>query len=128
LYIGLVRERRTGKHGERACERQHQCENLFLMAGLFLIFPLIAPFSAKYLLFCNKSKKTLFRRSPENRKSFFLLLPQFPAAFLQKDSPPAASVSTAERLLYSPFIQSIVSSLANSARVKLPAGCSVPSA
>ena len=32
LYIGLIRERRTGKHGERACERQHQCENLFLMA------------------------------------------------------------------------------------------------
>ncbi|WP_306488727.1 hypothetical protein, partial [Agathobaculum sp.] len=31
--IRFVRERcRTGKHGERASERQHQCENLFLMA------------------------------------------------------------------------------------------------
>ena len=33
IDIRLVRERcRTGKHGERASERQHQCENLFLMA------------------------------------------------------------------------------------------------
>ena len=31
--IRLIRERcRTGEHGERAGERQHQCENLFLMA------------------------------------------------------------------------------------------------
>ena len=30
--IRLIRECRTGKHGERAGERQHQCENLFLMA------------------------------------------------------------------------------------------------
>jgi len=29
LDVGLIRERRTGKHGERASERQYQCENLF---------------------------------------------------------------------------------------------------
>ena len=29
LDVGLIRERRTGKHSERASERQYQCENLF---------------------------------------------------------------------------------------------------
>ena len=32
LDVGLIRERRTSEHGERASERQHQCENLFEMA------------------------------------------------------------------------------------------------
>ncbi|MGI6182292.1 MAG: hypothetical protein ACOYIE_09490, partial [Agathobaculum sp.] len=31
--VRLIRECRTSEHGERACERQYQCENLFLMAG-----------------------------------------------------------------------------------------------
>ena len=33
LNVGLIRERRTSEHGERASERQHQCENLFQIAG-----------------------------------------------------------------------------------------------
>ena len=33
LDVGLIRERRTGKHSERASERQYQCENLFEIAG-----------------------------------------------------------------------------------------------
>ena len=33
LDVRLIRERRTSEHGERASERQHQCENLFQIAG-----------------------------------------------------------------------------------------------
>ena len=29
LDVSRIRERRTGKHSERASERQYQCENLF---------------------------------------------------------------------------------------------------
>ena len=29
LDVSLIRERGTSEHGERASERQHQCENLF---------------------------------------------------------------------------------------------------
>ena len=29
LNVGLIRERRTSKHGECTSKRQHQCENLF---------------------------------------------------------------------------------------------------
>ena len=29
LNVGLIRERRTGEHGECTSKRQHQCENLF---------------------------------------------------------------------------------------------------
>ena len=32
LDVGLIRERCTSEHGERASERQHQCENLFEVA------------------------------------------------------------------------------------------------
>src|SRR5699024_1253087 len=31
--VRLIRKRRTGTHGERAGERQHQSENFVLMAG-----------------------------------------------------------------------------------------------
>ena len=32
LNVSRIRERCTSEHGERASERQHQCENLFEMA------------------------------------------------------------------------------------------------
>ena len=49
--VSLIRERcRTGKHGERASERQHQCENLFLMAGTS-IFSCNLQLENKFLLF-----------------------------------------------------------------------------
>ena len=38
LDVGLIRERRTGKHSERASERQYQCENLFEIAGKIINF------------------------------------------------------------------------------------------
>ena len=38
LDVGLIRERRTGKHSERASERQYQCENLFEIAGKIIDF------------------------------------------------------------------------------------------
>ena len=35
LNVGLIRERRTSEHGERASERQYQCKNLFeIRAGV----------------------------------------------------------------------------------------------
>ena len=33
LNVGLIRERRTSEHGECTSKRQHQCENLFQIAG-----------------------------------------------------------------------------------------------
>ena len=38
VKVSLIRECRTGEHRERASEREHQCENLFLMAGKRRIF------------------------------------------------------------------------------------------
>ncbi|MBS6884329.1 MAG: hypothetical protein KH195_13920, partial [Clostridiaceae bacterium] len=56
----LVRERRTGKHGERACERQHQCENLFLMADYITKTLLLFDFPYKITKWTNFFKSLYF--------------------------------------------------------------------
>ena len=47
LDVGLIRERRTGKHSERASERQYQCENLFEIAGKIIDFAVKPAISKK---------------------------------------------------------------------------------
>ena len=55
LNVSRIRECRTGEHRERASEREHQCENLFLMAGKRRIFGsrwvMIAYLHGKYNFF-----------------------------------------------------------------------------
>ena len=55
LDVGLIRERRTGKHSERASERQYQCENLFEIAGKIINFTVKPAISKKSLSFPNFS-------------------------------------------------------------------------
>ena len=58
LDVGLIRERRTGKHSERASERQYQCENLFEIAGKIINFTVKPAISKKSLSFPNFSEKS----------------------------------------------------------------------
>ena len=58
LDVGLIRERRTGKHSERASERQYQCENLFEIAGKIIDFTVKPAISKKTLTFPNFSEKS----------------------------------------------------------------------
>ena len=58
LDVGLIRERRTGKHSERASERQYQCENLFEIAGEIIDFAVKPAIPKKSLTFPNFSKKS----------------------------------------------------------------------
>ena len=58
LDVGLIRERRTGKHSERASERQYQCENLFEIAGKIINFTVKPAILKKSLTFPNFSEKS----------------------------------------------------------------------
>ena len=69
LDVGLIRERRTGKHSERASERQYQCENLFEIAGEIINFTVKPAISKKALPFPNFSKKSRTPKSWNNLAS-----------------------------------------------------------
>ena len=69
LDVGLIRERRTGKHGERASERQYQCENLFEIAGKIINFTVKPAISKKALPFPNFSEKSRTPKSWNNLAS-----------------------------------------------------------
>ena len=58
LEVSRIRERRTGKHSERASERQYQCENLFEIAGKIINFTVKPAISKKSLSFPNFSEKS----------------------------------------------------------------------